>query len=497
MADYHESCQIHRLPPEMLAAVASHLNDASLVTATHVCHLWRITFLSSPSLWSHLDFSNKERALVFLERSKSAPLRVDLPLGIGGPSEIVRELLNKITTRVTTLQAAHNSFMGKLLAQPMTRLEVLEISGYNHDHLLPDEPTHLPSLTSLVISGSGPLRFHVPLLTSFHLTHVSTSRVLERKRAARSLLDFFRNCPLLEVVFIGCGILDTHTDSDEVVSLPFLRSFTHESPRDEYQLHLFDRLSLPSTCRVVLVIDVTGHRSNPWIPGLPTPRDPSFLSDIRTVKIAAYSRRLDAHKDHITFQVELTNSTHRAISFNRISHYSQRLPTFSYIGFLDVTENIELDSVETLCFDRYPVIQDKRSRAVAGPITQAVGKFRNLKTLILVESNVTLSLDSLDLSSCPAIDTLVFSSRRATRYLCDDAASQLQEFAVSRKKAGSPLKTLIIVNPFAELPLPSELGRLRRYVERVEVVSGRDALKWDIDEYLLGAAIRKENAGRF
>jgi len=95
----------------MLVMVTSHLkDDASLVTATHVCHLWRTTLLSSPRLWSHLDFAKEECALAFLERSKSAPLSVDL-MSTEEPSEIVGEMLRKTAARVTMLRTEHSSFL--------------------------------------------------------------------------------------------------------------------------------------------------------------------------------------------------------------------------------------------------------------------------------------------------------------------------------------------------------------------------------------------------
>ena len=103
--NYHDSWT-HRLPPEILVEVASHFEgDAPLVAATHVCHHWRTALLSSPHLWSHLDFANEERALVYSERSKSAPVCVDIT-SVHYPSEIVRESLKKIATRVTTLWVA-------------------------------------------------------------------------------------------------------------------------------------------------------------------------------------------------------------------------------------------------------------------------------------------------------------------------------------------------------------------------------------------------------
>ena len=486
--NYHDSYS-HHLPPELLVAVASHLKDDKfLVTATHVCHLWRVSLLASPCLWSHLDFTNNERALVFLERSKSAPLIVVLT-GVNGPSEIVKESLKKIITRVAKLEAPHDPFLDELLAQPTPTLEVLEITE-SDGVLLESRIQCLPSLKSFIVYGSDPLRFRVPLLTSFYITYKSGSSP-RREWTTQTLLDFLRSCPLLEVAFFNCGILDTLPNSGEVVSLPLLRSFTHKSPRDRYQLHLFDRLSLPSTCRVALMIDVQKHDFNPWIPGIPTPRDSSYLSDIRTVKISAHS--LDTY---ITFKIELANSTHRAISFDRISRFCHHPVVYIRKGFLDVLESIGFDSVETLCFDRYPVVQAGRLPDTTEFMMQALGKFRNLKTLILIQCNPAVFLDGLRLSSYHTIDTLVISFSRYMRSFYDDVLYRLQEFAVSRKKAESPLASVTIVYPYADLR-PSGLEQLMKCVGRVEFVSDRDAVQWDVDEYLLDVATHKDDVRGF
>jgi len=320
----------------MLVEVASHFKGgAPLVAATQVCHLWRTTLISSPRLWSHLDFADKERVLVYSERSKSAPVRVDIT-NVDYPFEVVRESLKKIATRVNTLWAARGSFLNELLAHPMPLLEDLEIIDSDGSSL--KKLTHLPSLTSLVISGFDLLRFRAPILTSFHLTDNPTndSPGLE----ARHLLNFLQSCPLLEVASISCCILDTNPNSDEVVSLPLLHSFTHKSPFDIYQLCLIDRLSLPSSCRVTLVIDVTEHKFSPWIPGLPTPSNSSYLSDIRTVKIPAHPRNKCGTEDHATFKIELIDSNHRTTSFDRISYRGNHPSEFSHRGFLDAFRSI-------------------------------------------------------------------------------------------------------------------------------------------------------------
>jgi len=479
MINHHES-HTHRLPPEMLVAVASHLEyDTSLIAATHVCHLWRVTLLSSSRLWSHLDFANEERALAFLERSKSSPLSVDI-VELEEPTEIVKESLKKVATRVTALWAAHDSFLDELLAQFMPELEALEIIDVFEPP--PKKPTHLPSLTSLVISGFDPLQFRVPLLTSFHLTHDPGSDSMEW--AAGILLDFFRNCPLLEDVILSCDVyLDS---SDGVISLPLLRTFAHESLCDESQLRLFDHFSLPSTCRVVLVVNATKRHYGPRIPGLPTPRDSSYLSDIRTVKIATHSDYMGANKDRSTLKIDLVNSTLRAISFGRILWSHEHPSALSRQGFLDIFENVETGSVETLCFDHYPTITPYEALKVTPEyVAQGLFKFRNLKTLILVGCDIIPCLGGL--SSCPSVDTLVVHFMYLADPFGSGVISKVEELAVSRKGTGTPLRVLTLVFPPSTKVCLVELERLTSYVGRVEVVSGDDTLSWNVNKYLPGA----------
>ena len=480
----------------MLVAVASNLeNDASLVAATHVCHLWRTILLSSPCLWTHLDFANETRALVFLERSKLASLRVDMTCGY--PLEIAEELLNKIAPRVNKLRAIHDSFLDELLAQPMPILDDLEITYC--DELPEEKPIqHLSSLTSLVISGFGPLKFHAPLLTSLRITSDSPTSPLEW--TVNILLDFLRSCPLLEVFFLRCDNMDSDPNlaSDDVVSLPLLHSFTHESLGRRYRLCLFDRLSLPPTCRVVLMIDVTKDGFDPWVPGLPTPRNPSYLSDVKTVKISAYSRYWNVREEHIVFGIELVGFAHASISFNRLSYHDKRPSHFRNDWLFDVLETVDFGSVQTLCFDGYPVPTETELPQLAPEhIAEELRKFRNLKTLILAGCNTTFPLD--DTSSCPTLDTLIVYSTYPTGRRTPSGLSildKVRKFAVSRKNAGSPLEVLTLVFPFAESQ-PPELEELTSFVGLVEVVIGNDASCWDVDEYLLGSTTHKDDVSGF
>ena len=52
--------------------------DKCLVALTHVCRAWRALYISHPSLWSRLDFTNVNKTLAYVERSRSSPLQVVL-----------------------------------------------------------------------------------------------------------------------------------------------------------------------------------------------------------------------------------------------------------------------------------------------------------------------------------------------------------------------------------------------------------------------------------
>jgi len=424
--------------------------------------------------------------MVFLERSKSSPVTVDFTES-KNLSEVVRRTLKKITSKVAKLRVSHDFFLDELLAQPMPELEELEI--IDSDELPREKPAHLPSLTSLTIYGFDTLWFHTPILTSLHLIRDPARG--SREWTTAILLAFLQSCPLLEVVFLSCDDPDTSPDSDDVVSLPLLCSFTHESPRDRYPLYLLDRLSLPPTCRVVLTIDVPERNPDPWIPGLPTPRNLFYLSDIRTVKIAARFT-MDYGTPSVAFKIELTNSTHGTISFDRTSSYSNDPSDFSDKGLLEILESIEIDSVETLCFDKYPLPRHDQPWVATTLITQVLRKSKNFKTLILAD-DTTKSLNLLP--RCPNVDThFVYYWPRTRSSYNDRVVNLLQESAELWKKAGFPLKTLTLVPQLVE-PRPSELERLRDCVGWVKVARGYNALNWHTDKYLL-AITNEDNANR-
>ena len=466
MTNYHNSFS-HRLPPEILAAVASHLrNDRSLITATYVCHFWRSTLISSPRLWSHLTFENERRTVAFLGRSKLAPVSVDLTSN-REPSEVVRISLMGITNRLTALRGAHVPFLDELLVQPLPILRNLDVvtSG------------GLPSVGSL-----GRPLFHVPNLTNFCFKLCRCSGSPVTSRMGDGLLDFLRSCPQLEVAHFGYGDpgkdieFATEVASTEAVSLPRLRSFTHESPVDAIHIGLFNRLSVPPTCDVEFTIRGAFFVEKPWNSGFPTLRDPSYLTDVKTAKIAFQV----GSRGSILVKTTFSNSKNMRISFNRFSTsatYSNSVCVAEkFLDFLGGSEMAR--SIDTLHFEDCPVLPAQGH--FTPRLTKPLLKLENLKTLVLWRCNPVFFLRSPcpPEAWCPHVEKLVVYPILSIRpWEESDVSKRVRDIAVLRHEQGVPLKAVTLFARDAERLLQTcggLIGELERCVESVEIVEAND-----------------------
>ena len=450
----------HRLPPEILATVASHLDDdKSLIAATRVCYFWRSILLSSHCLWTHLTFKNELRALVFLERSKSAPISVDLTGLRRGPSQVVKESLKGIKNRLAVLRAEHGQFLEELLVQPLPILKSLDLVSLGGFPLVASlAPTNLFRLTNFC--------FELKCLPGPPTT----------PRVGDQLLNFLRNCPLLEVAFFSYGNpradLEFTTDGApiEATSLPLLRSFTHESPFDTIRLGLLNRLSLPPTCDIALKI-TDGYRkciTYPWGRGFPL-RGQSYLSDVKMAKITfhAYDR------ENIMISTTFFNSVHRKVSLNTLTLKNVN-PYSAFIveKILDFFGGSEMaGSVETLHFERCP------SPSGGGPIldfSEQLHKLNRLKTLVLWQCDPEFFLGDPSTSSvwCHRVENLLVSSPSPSP--CQSIESHVLErvraIVVSRKNHGTPFKSVSLYFGEAEtLSQGSLIEVLRSCAESVNV----------------------------
>ena len=438
----HHDSTIHRLPPEILTAMASHLDDnESLVAATHVCHRWRSTFLSFPHLWSHVVFSNTQRALVFLERSRFIPVSVCLP-GDDEPLPAVKESLKSIAGRLTRLEGGYRRSLDRFLTQPLPLLRDLGLFGSMDE---PEKPSmqELPSVRSLTTHDlKHPPWLRVENLTNFRFELSLTLGI--PPVFGRSLLKFLQSCPLLEVVHLCYGrevhdIEPTTRPETEMVSLPCLRSFTHDSPIDEVDMALFDRLSVPPTCDLAFTIVIGDEtpRDRPWTHAFPTPHNLSYISDIKTVKVMAGFWNLYAPRP--TFRAEFFNSKNARISFT----FTQSTGYVNYFASINLLKFLKSSgiahSVETLYLENL----DTRAQ------TDLAGYLTNLKTLIL--------------GPLPYLRGEV------------DALKMARSISVLRQNLyGVPLETVTVISRYIDDLLQEcrrEIEELKSYVGSVELVA--------------------------
>jgi hypothetical protein len=444
---------VHRLPSEILAAVASHLPDnESLISATHVCHYWRSALLSCPSLWSHIEFENEEQALAFVERSKSVLVSMNI-VGDSTPSEMGMEAIMAIANRLTALRGKHNSFLGGFLAQSPPFLRRLEIAKT----VLPlgEQPIPtLPSVRSLVTSDVGFPLVHVPNLTNFYFTLAhGTAAPAE---LGDGLLDLFRSCPLLEEAFLSYGDdegdIEFRTDeaSIDAPSLPCLHSFTHEAPFGPVCIGLFNRLSLPPTCDVTFVAKTTSwlYDDSTWTDTFPAPGNPSYFFDVKMVRVMSCFP--NASTPRFVFRANIHNSEGTVISFisdaDSFDHPSDRPSDCGpFTKFLDFLEGFGIaDTVEALHFERESA--PLRYGNTPTDLTGELLKFVNLKTLVLWQCDPTIFLVNPSLPNvwCPTVRKLVICLPPLEVSAEKEVLKLVRSVAVPRQRYRIPFQNITI-----------------------------------------------------
>lgn len=439
-----------------------------------------------------------------LERSKSAPLRVSTKFGCP-PKEVVDSLCCN-SSRIVSLRSDNRAVLKKLLARPLTSLEVLSIEVDGPDGLddgrdLAEEPAKLvPSLRVLVVEGNiGGLGFCVP-----HLTHFKFHGWYSQQTGGemlRAILAVFRRCPMLEVVDVGWGeeLYNprglTFKDED-VVGLPHLRRLVQEQYVQIDQPWLPDLLHLPRSCSIYLKMSIFSSLESIGQLSFPLHGKSPHLSDIRRLKFGTvYDRSEDVVK---TF-MEIVNGRGTLLSFRGdvlLGGRGTEHDTWAIIceeinaANLRALRLIDTGSPMVLRLDGCEL-----RRSEGGSVTnqvQDLANLGNITTLLLSDSAVEPCLAALEMD-----DQEGFQWRSAVRSLViypsprlclawPDTLQSLLRVSNKRKRTGTPFRsvTLVIRSTVLEVT-PGELAALNESIERFEFLAGDDALDWDFDKYFI------------
>jgi hypothetical protein len=200
---------VNKLPPEVLSrALEYRTSERDLIAATQVCQHWRSALVSTPSLWNCFQFRSSpdhDRTLVYLERSKSAPIDIQIITTELPDLEVFRYLAPNIArTRSLYIRAGHDIRHTLLhLCDPAPSLQRLEIHALGGVLSLPDNflAQQAPSLHSINLTFTRPAFDHffpLPNLTEFNMCIPWGAEPFR----LGALLQFFSGSPLLHRICI-------------------------------------------------------------------------------------------------------------------------------------------------------------------------------------------------------------------------------------------------------------------------------------------------------
>ena len=166
---------VNKLPPEILSKILEcRTSERDLVISTHVCRYWRSTLVSTPSLWTCFRFKSShdvDRTLTYLERSRSAPVDVEVDMDLPRDSEVFGYLAPHIaTTRSLIIRGDHAEVRAAslLFCTPSQTLQYLKVRAYSGLVRLPDNylGRQAPSLSVAFAQHSNPISHSLAWLNS-------------------------------------------------------------------------------------------------------------------------------------------------------------------------------------------------------------------------------------------------------------------------------------------------------------------------------------------
>ena len=259
---------VNRIPRDVLSIIPDYLTDEDtadddLITLTHVCRGWRELFISRPSLWARLDCTNTNKTRVYIERSKTFPLRVCLEqaddtfyreeallLAVPHIHRLKRLSVSGNPTQVLPVLAEHFSC-------PVPLLDCLEINfERGQAPTLPDGLFN-GDISTLREFGLAGVITSLPWRGVLNLTTFNLCRVPEDKILLTQLLDFFESAPHLRHIHLHDSIPNSsNVPTKRVVSLSQLKDLSITA-QPAHSI-LLDHLSIPAGASLRLEFAYSG-----------------------------------------------------------------------------------------------------------------------------------------------------------------------------------------------------------------------------------------------
>ena len=473
---------VNRIPGAILSLIPKYLRcdcsnaDNHLIKLTHVCRGWRALFISRPSLWTRLDFTDVKKTRVYLERSQHLPLEVvinksdDEPfiedalvlavphvnrfksLAIGGTSDFLPSLANRLNSPAPFLKELTVDF--HCVPAP-----ILNATLFGGD---------LSSLRALSLGGvvtNLPWK-NLGNLTSFMLCCPSNGKVSVAK-----LLNFFECAPRLEGVTIHSIPRSSNASSTLVVCLPNLKTLNVVTDRPHSVL--LNHLSIPEKASLTLEFNFQGNESP--LPLFLPKRSKNLKNTFRitTVNLLFTETEKLVQLGGPSGKLRTTGHRKRAAETDPTDIDSRIFQSLNYFS---------LHMTRTLTITKYKAPSPPLDEIEEFPPYEILLRMKDLRTLVLTKCNnlsFILSLNPNLGSSkgpllCPNLEKLVLYIKKRD----DFHISGLVNMAKKRASRGAKLRSVIVVG-LDELVSGREVLKLREHVGRVEYRFEEYPPKWD------------------
>ena len=457
---------VNRLPPEILSHVARYVPDENakdtrpILPLTHVCRYWRESIISTPGIWTSISSGSKGLTALNLERSKAAPLEIELNMrirdrgffdillphiknagslsvhGFSSVEELTQVLPNfprsTPNLRSLTLRAAYTKTeRNQSIAVFESLTSTLRYLSLNHFHLYPSF-LHLRSLTELELSN---FRLNLPLDT---------------------LLNFLKENRSLETATLSIGFAEPSLRSSRLATAIENRLRCLSIRCDE----ALDGRALVSS--IVLQrgarLEIDHRSSNATLSGILSGVPATNLSNLSSptfMECQSYCRLIRLLGPHGVF------------SFKCLHGPEDPFAEFPLLPL-------------TLTTIREFRLVHRRSERALSPLKPTVFQpsfFPALETLAVnCETSVSYLFSVLfsNPSSPPSLKTLAFFDCNLT----EDFMEELMRFASSRKNTTSArLHRVVIVNSKGKLPGFASIDALGKHVPVVDVRMSKELPK--------------------
>ena len=254
-----------------------------------MCQTWREIFTSRPTLWTDLDCTNIDKTLVYLDRSRSSPINVQLDKYQAlSPYDPFLQVIPHVIPRlksVTIYGVPEN--LQEITAQLYAPAPLLETLTIYIDCECP--PQHGPAITTPLFNGDlsslRELRLQcvsteLPWRNMVNLTSFTLGYTKPGDSSVRHLLDFFASAPRLRKIRLSFATPTFGTQRGRLVSLPHLRrmSIFGSGPPSL----LIDHLLIPAGAKLTTEVDSSGS--------LHLPKSLEFLETFSRFKIDLHVR---------------------------------------------------------------------------------------------------------------------------------------------------------------------------------------------------------------